>query len=294
MFLEIHDKDRNDIVIYSQNFFDMEENFKIIYKDALQKKHQKIKISDVYDFVNYPVPKNLIVYRLLTNYDAINAADSKYGSILFIDNKDELIYFDPIFALKDLPNLVKDYNLQSFRFKIQQFGIRTLSFVNGKERFTEVFSYDLYALEAQNQNDKIFADALFPEETDFLNTEGHVVFGSNGELEEHLPESSTELHINNLKEDSSPEHAPFKKPVTNDISSPTLNKFEQKELLKKVLGIDDIRISSQLPQQKSDKDDTISDIESSDQYSNLFKKTTSGKKPEERGKDSIVLKITKL
>lgn len=285
MFLEIHDKNKNDIVIYSQNIFDMDENFRIIYKEALQKRHQNISLSDVYDFINYPLPKNLILYRLLTNYDAIKASDSKHGFLLFVDDRDELLYLDPIFALKDLPNLIKDYNLKSFRFKIQQCGIKTLTYVQEKERYTEVFSYDLYALEAQNQNDKIFADALFPEENDFFE-------GANlSDTEEK--QSGMDERIDNFNEDPSPGNNSFNKPDTNDISIPAYNKFEQKELLKKVLGIDDKTSKDQFPKLSTTKEDMEKGNLSSSDYSNLFKKTDKISAIKERENGSIVLKLSK-
>lgn len=281
MFLEFNDKNKNDIVVYSQNIFDPEENFRIIFINGLQKRHKKISYSDVCGLINYPAQKNLIVYRLLTNYDKIDAADSKYGFVLTVDNKNELIYFDPVFALKDLNNLVKNFNLQSFRFRIQQLGVKTLTFRNEKENFTEIFSHDLHAIEAQNQNDKIFADALYPENID-LSENNQNEPAEEIKTEINAPEESDIKNINEVPADM---ENSLSKANTENLPHKPADKSEQKELLKRILGIDE---SIEIVSRESEKNE----LPNHDSCSDLFK--TTGKKSaiEERGKNPVILKLT--
>ena len=289
MFLEINDKDKNDILIYSQNIFDPDENFRIIYKNALQKQHKKISYSDVCNFVHYPAQKNIIVYRILTNYNNIDASKSKYGNVLLVENKNELIYFDPILAIKDLPSLVSSFNLQSFRFKIQQIGIKTLSYIEDRENFALLYSYDLHAVEAQNQNDKIFADALFPEELLLPEENNSRAASPRIAPVESKPRIDIEIpERDNIIKEVQPEPDDIlSKPSTENLQPKASNKFEQKELLKKVLGIEaDLIENSQISISRGNLK------KESDEYSQLFKTTDKTQKIEEREKDSIVLRMT--
>ncbi len=301
MFLEINDKKGLNAVLYSRNIFDADENFRVIFNESGQFKHKKINYNDVFNFINYPEEKSLIVYRLLTNYTSINAADSKLGFILTIDRKDELIYTDPVFAIKDLPNMIKDFDLQSFRFKIQQIGIKTFSFKDEREIFTQLYSYDLNAQEAQSQNDKIFADALFPED---IPTE-------NGSIEDAPAENKKERSLRDLNPEDKTGSQPDKgdkeekfkvvqdlreeesiliKPSVPDTPKIMANKTEQRELLKKALGIEEY-LGESLPDLKIDLPDE--EISSSDIYSNLFKSASKKENITEREKDSITLKLTR-
>lgn len=175
MLLETLDLRRNDVLIYSQNKFNFNDNFKIIYKNEKVKRVRNISYFDVCSFVKDPAPKNLIVYRLLTNVNHLDAYSTKYGYFININSRVELVYFDPIYAIKDLRHLRFDLDPEEFRFKIQQVGLTTLNKQNPEypsqkygepvkapeSNFSEVYSFDLKAFEAQNQNDKIFAEAIF-------------------------------------------------------------------------------------------------------------------------------------
>jgi len=162
MFLETLDVKSNDVVIFSQNRFDFESNFWLIHKNRKVKIPEAINYFDVCEFVKNNIPKNLVVYRLLTNCTQIDAFSTKFGYFLNIDGEMEIIYFDPIFALKDLNHLKFDDDTEQFRFKIQQLGLTSATLkLNPDDSFSIVYNTNLRAYEAKYQNDKIFADAIF-------------------------------------------------------------------------------------------------------------------------------------
>ena len=160
MLLETLDIKKNDIIIYSQNIFNLEKNFKIIFKDKPDKKAYGISYSEVCRQINEFTPKNLIVYRLLTNMRNLTLDNVKYGFLVYINGIKELIYFDPIYAVKELESLFKEIELPDMRFRIQQVGLTTLNRKNNLSNYAEIYSIDLEATEAKFQNDKVFADAL--------------------------------------------------------------------------------------------------------------------------------------
>ncbi len=169
MLLETLDIRKNDVIIYSKNIFDFRVNFKAIFKNEKTKQARSISYFEVCDFVNDPSPKNLIIYRLLTNVSKLDASLTKYGYFIKINDRMELIYYDPIFAIKDLRHLRFNLNPEHFRFKIQQIGLTSLTPKLDEEiNYSEVFSIDLRANEAQNQNDKIYADAIFAFDESFI------------------------------------------------------------------------------------------------------------------------------
>ena len=150
MLLETLDTRENDVVIFSENKLDLENNFKVIFKNSLVKKVESIDYFEVCKFLTDPVPKNLIVYRLLTNVSDLDAFSTNFGYFLNTDAKMELIYFDPAFAIQDLSHLKFNLEPHNFRFKIQQVGFSSSSNENGEAVFEEVFSFDLKAPEAQH------------------------------------------------------------------------------------------------------------------------------------------------
>lgn len=160
MLLETLDIKKDDIVIYSQNIFDLDNNFKIIFKDDPEKKVRKIGFYDVCHFVNEYSPKNLIVYRLMTNINDFSLHASKFGFKMFIKEEPEIIYFDPVFAIRELEEYPGTVD-ESLRFRIQQIGLTTLSRVENIANFAEIYSIDLRPYEAKFQKDKVFADAIF-------------------------------------------------------------------------------------------------------------------------------------
>lgn len=290
------DRNKHEMIIYSQNNFNPDENFVLIYKDLMGLKQKKISYAEAFEFMSYPLEKNLILYRLLTNYEAIEAADSKFGFVLSLEGKDELFYFDPVYALKDLQNLVKDFKLDTFRFRIQQTGLKTLSFKGDRENFKEMYSYDLHAVEAQYQNDKVFVEALLdfeepspPVDVQKTESESSPVISQPVETErviDSIPE------IVQIKEDIVSEDAPKNKPETISPPEKTLDKIEQKELLKKVLGIESIPPPEIKNREINELDSDEINFDGHNKYSNLFKSTRKPEEINEREKDSITLKFT--
>jgi hypothetical protein len=161
MLLETLDIKRNDVVIYSQNQFNIDKNFKIIFKDDPTKVAKDIGYNEVCSYINEYTPKNLIIYRLLTNAKDFGLRISKYGFFVNINDISELIYFDPIFAIKELEDYAETLNLYDIRFRIQQVGLTTLNRKGDLPNYAEIYSVDLEATEAKFQNDKVFADAIF-------------------------------------------------------------------------------------------------------------------------------------
>ena len=161
MLLETLDIKKNDVVIFSQNIFDLGKNFKIIYKDDPKKEIKPISYIDVCQFIDEFAPKNIIIYRLLTNIKDFEIYLPKYGYILTINMNPELIYFDPVFAIRELQEYNQTANYYNIRFRIQQVGLTTLNRTESNPNYAEIYSIDLESSEALNQNDKVFADALF-------------------------------------------------------------------------------------------------------------------------------------
>jgi hypothetical protein len=167
MLLETSDIKKNDILIFSENRFDLESNFKIVDKKSPSKKPNSLSFYEIGKYINLPVPKSLIVYRLLTNHLSFSASITKYGFLLSIDGTVELVYFDPIFAIKDIELIKKNIDFDTFRFKIQQIGLSSLSKKGQYLDYSEIFAFDLNADEAKYQNDRVYAEAIFAFDVSF-------------------------------------------------------------------------------------------------------------------------------
>lgn len=170
MILETLDVKKNDIFIYSENKFDLANNFKLISKDAKVKEVLKIHFNDVCRFVGDNTPKNLVLYRLLTNIPDFDIDMLKYCYVVSVNGQDEIFHFDPIFAIKELEQYGNIQNYPFLRFRIQQVGLITQMRSFGKVNYSEVYSFDLEASEARWQNDKVFAEMIFAfDNIDFSN-----------------------------------------------------------------------------------------------------------------------------
>ena len=165
MLLETLDIKTNDIIIYSLNSEKLENNFKIIFKNDPQKKIRKITFVDVCKFINDFSPKNLIVYRLLTNIPEFQLTNPRYGLKMFIDDSPEIMFLDPVMAIKELNEYPDAINYYDLRFRIQQVGLTTKNSNGELPNYAEIYKVDLEADEAANQNDKTFVEALFVGET---------------------------------------------------------------------------------------------------------------------------------
>jgi len=243
MLLETLDLKNNDVLIYSQNLFNFNDSFKIIFKKEKLKRPRRISYFDVCSYVKDPSPKNLIIYRLLTNVNQLDAYSTKYGYFIKINNKAELIYFDPIFAIKDLRHLRFDLDPSRFRFKIQQVGLTSLTKKEAEPNFAEVYSFDLRAIEAQSQNDKIFADAIFAFDDNY--TDAELPENIEPEKRNAVPntiissDSETALlsKVKNISEDKGETKSSFQTPTPPDFNRVHDLREEIIVLLKQALGI---------------------------------------------------------
>lgn len=159
MLLETLEKNKNNLIIFSQNIFDFEGNFKILHKDVSDKRIEKLSYTEVCKFIDLDIPKNLLVYRLLTNIKKFEILFPKYGYYVLIQNSPELVYFDPVFAVKELENFDEELDLEKLRFRIQQVGLTKFDKKNKLPVYRELYAIDLKAKEAQNQNDSVFVEA---------------------------------------------------------------------------------------------------------------------------------------
>jgi len=237
MFLETLDIRKNDILIYSKNLFDFNKNFKIVFKKDPIKRAKSISYFEVCEFVKDPSPKNLIVYRLLTNVPDLDSFSTKYGYFINIEGEMELIYFDPIFAIKDIRHLRFNIEPTKFRFKVQQVGLAYIGKIDFEANFREIFSFDLSATEAQHQNDKIFAEAIFAFDETFIDEEEDS-FASDEIQGEFLKEDKRLQHLNKISEDHSPSPQNFTKVFIGESNKPINIREEKIKNLKRALGID--------------------------------------------------------
>ncbi len=161
MFLERINEDDTPIVIYSENKFDFENNFRLIRKDHEVKVPINISYNEVCRYLTDGTLKNLVVYRILTNLEKFDFNFVKYGVVVKINGSEEVIYFDPVYAIKELEDggfLSEDPDL---RVRIQQVGLQSDPGDTDGISFNESYAFDMEALEIQRQNDRSFAELIF-------------------------------------------------------------------------------------------------------------------------------------
>jgi len=172
MILETLDIKVGDKLIYSENTFDLDNNFKMILKDENPKSVRSIHYNDVGRYILDSTPKSLMVYRLLTNVDGIKGDMIKYGFLVYINGVREAIYFDPIFAIKEIEDIGYLYE-DNLRFRIQQLGLMSSISIKNECTYSEVYSFDLEPDEVHGQNDRVFAEAIFAfDSVDFDSVQG--------------------------------------------------------------------------------------------------------------------------
>lgn len=296
MLLETLDIRKKDLMIFSQNRFDFNDNFRIIDKSQKIKRPKKISYFDVCEIVKSPLPKNLIVYRLLTNVADLDGYSTKYGYFIRINGKPELVYFDPVFAIKDIRHLRFDFDPELFRFKIQQMGL-TSTRVQGQEAdYDEVFGFDLKAHEAQNQNDKIFADAIFVFDDSYIDedevTDDDFIIEQklNADLAKDF-KSEGIARLENISEEESfnKKEKLSKAKFSNEVSNSS-KRDENVSLLKQALGISTEKSSYTSEEKSYEKEVSPSKNES---LFDLFKSTAKFSDLESRKNQSFILKLEK-
>lgn len=304
MLLETLDLKTNDVLIYSQNQFNFNDNFKIIYKNEKIKRPHRISYFEVCNYIKDPTPKNLIIYRLLTNVQNLDAYSTKYGYFIKIDDKVELIYFDPIFAIKDLRHLQFDFDPARFRFKIQQVGLTSITRWEKEPNFAEVYSFDLKAVEAQNQNDKIFADAIFALDPNFVDDENipsEDIINKNNSIVETDMKKNTVPDLKKITEEKSAlidrakELRNFSKPKTPASDEIHILREEIISLLRQALVMPENHVEDFKKEEKHQKKNEIDQVESGSVQNisllDLFKTTYKSDHLDNRKKENIILKF---
>lgn len=298
MLLETLDIRKKDFMIFSQNRFDFTNNFKIINKSQSIKRPQKISYFEVCEIVKAPIPKNLIIYRLLTNVSDLDAYSTKYGYFIKINGKPELVYFDPVFAIKDIRHLRFEFDPDNFRFKIQQTGLTSKSVQGNEADYDEVFTFDLKAHEAQNQNDKIFADAIFAfddsyfEEDEMPDVDEIIERKLNAELAKDMDNSGI-TQLKNISEEEKQQSAKLNKAHFVDSSTSSNIRDEKIRKLKNALGISEEGGTSF--QEEKNEEQTSQESEKSDESKeslfDLFKSTAKFSDLDSRTNQSFILKL---
>ncbi len=318
MLLETLDVKKNDIVIFSQNIFDLENNFKIIYKDDPENQIKNIGYLGVCDFVNEYNPKNLIVYRLLTNIKDFEFYLSKYGYVININGTPELIYFDPVFAIKELEDYTEAIHHYDLRFRIQQVGLTTLNRIGNLPNYAEIYSIDLQASEAKFQNDKAFVEAIFfaPKKmSESLNTGLKIDKPKEISKRKNSTKANDEFKIfsHNIAEDKDFDYKQIKEiKFKSSQNPPELTKLG-KNAEERISKTKDVEIPKSLKSRKEERttfgkflnskmkniesrknSSSTTESETKSQVIDLFKSTTSMKK-DFKGKENrqVVLKLDK-
>lgn len=295
MFLETLDLRINDVIIYSKNQFNFHDNFKIIYKNEKIKRPYPINYFEVCNYIKDPSPKNLIVYRLLTNVNDLNAYTTKYGYFIKINDEIELVYFDPVFAIKDLHHLKFNFDPELFRFRIQQIGLTSITRWEKEPNFAEIYSFDLTAVETQTQNDKIFVDAIFAfDETyndeEYNNTDFSVKSKTNSVIDDTADNSG----LNIVKEDSEISKRNldnFSKPNTPSSNEFQILREEIISLLKQALTLPENHTTSNLTNKK-EVDIKKDEIHHGNNLLDLFK-TSRTLNLDKLQRENIILKLSK-
>jgi len=156
VLIETYDDNLSGAIVFSKNKFDLLTNFVIVNK-ADPELSKNLDYKEVSELISKPVKKNLILYRLLTNDPNLDPYSSKISYYLKLEKKIEIVYFDPIFLLKDLEHLKITLPKEKFRFKIQQVGYKTKRIVDDTVIYEEHFCNDLTEKEAEQKNDSIIA-----------------------------------------------------------------------------------------------------------------------------------------
>ncbi len=159
MLIETNENKNFGTIIYSENKFDFLTNFtKVDKREPDIREH--IDFKEVSEFISQPVEKNLILYRLITNDENLDPFSSKLGYFIKVEDRIEVVFFDPVFIVKDIENLKLTIPRKDFRFKIQQVGYRTKFVKDESSIYEERFAINMSEIEAENQNDAVFAETM--------------------------------------------------------------------------------------------------------------------------------------
>jgi len=160
MLLETKNIKKNDIIIYSRNSIDEDYNFRIIFKNDPKLYHRKISFDYTKKLITEYFPKNLIAYRIMTNFPEMLIPSTNYGCVIHVNSEQELIFTDPVYAVKTIEEYLEFNSNDQFKFKIQRVGYSTINKIGNSANYTEEFFYDLKIQEATNQNDAAYLESL--------------------------------------------------------------------------------------------------------------------------------------
>ena len=160
MLLETKNIKKNEFYIYSRNSMDEDYNFRIVFKNDPKLFHRKISFDYTKKLITEYFPKNLIAYRILTNFPEIVIPAAQYGCIILLSDEPELVFTDPVFAVKTIEEFLEVNANDQFRFRIQKVGYTTISKSGYFSNYKEEFFYDLNIKEAINQNDEIYLETV--------------------------------------------------------------------------------------------------------------------------------------
>jgi hypothetical protein len=231
---------------------------------------------------------------MMTNVNNLDAYSTKYGYFVKINGRMELIYFDPVFAIKDLRHLQFEFEPERFRFKIQQLGLTSLTKRENEPNFAEVYNFDLKASEAQNQNDKIFADAIFVFDPDFRDEDDTTAEPAHEQQEPKMflkTKIKETPNLKNVAEDNSKHIPKLSTPKQLDDNKVTDLREEIIDLLKQALGIPeqttniDKKPQAIVPEKVEEK--KSDDVNLFD----LFKSTQKSKSVSLRDRENVILKF---
>ena len=162
MLLETKNIRKNGFIIFSRNSMDDNYNIRIVFKNDPKLYHRKISFNYIKKLITESFPKNLVVYRVLTNNPDIFISSPKYGFIISVNGEQELIFTDPVFAVRTIEEYLEENHNDDFRFRIQKVGYSTTKKQSNNKDYCEEFSYDLSADQAIYVNDEIYLKSLLP------------------------------------------------------------------------------------------------------------------------------------
>ena len=162
MLLETKNISKNGFIIFSRNSMDVNYNFRIVFKNDPKLFHRKINFDYTKKLITEIFPKNLVAYRVLTNNPDISISALKYSCTILVNGKPELIFTDPVFAVRSIEEYLEVNQNDDFRFRIQKVGYSMTNKAGKIASYQEEFLYDLNAEQAINQNDELNFKSLFP------------------------------------------------------------------------------------------------------------------------------------
>ncbi len=160
MLLETKNIKENDFVIYSRNSVDEKYNYRIIFINDPNRHHRFINYEQVERLISEYFPKNLIAYRIVSNYPDLFISNAEHGFTILLNNKDELFFTDPVYAVKSMEEYLDQNPSIDFKFRVQKVGITTVNMVRDRTNFKEEFCFDMNIEEVVNQNDENVVNVL--------------------------------------------------------------------------------------------------------------------------------------